>query len=824
MMAHYGWLQNIIMKKLLYYFSLLALGSQQLLAQNTLGGKISDLKTNMPLAGASLYIPELHMAAISDSGGAYVIPNMPRGSYLLEVKLLGYLSQTKEVNIKESSSLDIQLKASGIDMGEVIVTGVSSATEQKTNPVPMSVVTQNDLMQRSSTNVIDALARVPGVSQITEGPAISKPVVRGLGYNRVVVMNDGVRQEEQQWGDEFGVGIDEYSVQKVEVLKGPASLAYGSDAMAGVINMMSVSTPPAGQVKGNILANYQTNNGLVGGSANIEGNLKGISWDVRYSKKTAHSYQNQYDKYVWNSAYNEQDLKGTLGINRSWGYSRLTLSSYDLRLGIIEGARDSATGKFTRHVLGSGHTDSMAIVPDHLYTQYAGTYPHIHQRVRNYKAVLDNSFGIGDGHLKLTLGWQQNYRQEANNIAIGDVYNNYFFLNTLNYNLQYVFPEKKNLEFSFGLNGMQQNSQDRGTVFLVPEYNLFDVGAFAIAKKTFNKLSISGGIRYQLRNLKGQDLYTDSNGVKTGNTPTALHRFTAYNSNFTGIAGSIGLTYDISKCVYAKLNLSRGFRAPNIAESGSNGIHDGTVFYEIGDPNLKPEVSTQVDATIGANTEDFTIEVDAFYNKIDHYIFPEKLQSRLGGDSLRFDPNSGLPAGKTFKYTSGNANLFGGEAVLNIHPKSLRWLRFDNSFSMVNAVQANQPDSSKYLPYIPPYKLLSQLVFKLNFKHKTFQNTYIRAGVDYYFRQDKVFHKFGNETVTPAYTLVNAGIGTDVCQGGHTLFSIYIYGTNLADVAYQSNMSRLKYTDTNHTTGRIGVYNMGRNISFKILVPLSFKK
>lgn len=171
----------------------------------------------------------------------------------------------------------------------------------------------------------------------------------------------------------------------------------------------------------------------------------------------------------------------------------------------------------------------------------------------------------------------------------------------------------------------------------------------------------------------------------------------------------------------------------------------------------------------------------------------------------------------------GNAILSGGEVVLNIRPSKLRWINFDNSFSYVSAVQKNQLDSTKYLPYTPPPKIRSELKF-IYTKGKVLQNAYVKVGVDYYFQQDKIYYKYGNETVTPAYMLLNVGIGGNVCAKGNTLFSFYLYGANLADVAYQSNMSRLKYTDPNYVTGRIGVYNMGRNISFKIVVPINFKK
>lgn len=798
-------------------------------AQNELSGTVKDGKDNTALVAVSIYIPDLKLGAITNSDGIYTIKNIPNGSYLIEATFVGFATQVREINIKESAKADFVMSKSSMEFKEVIVTGVSSATEQQSNPIPVNVVTQNDILQNSSTNIINAIAISPGVSEMTVGPNISKPFIRGLGYNRVITMNDGVRQEGQQWFDEFGEEMDEFSVNKVEIMKGPASLSYGSDAMAGVINMIAAPPLQEGQIKGNILANYQTNNGLMAESFNLAGNQKGFIWDLRYSNKMAHCYQNKYDGYIANSGYSESNMKALLGINRKWGYSHLTISSFDMKIGIVEGARDSATGKFLQHFVGAGNTDSMAIAPAGNFTKY-NNFPVIHQHVRHYKAVLDNSFAMANGRLNLRLGLQQNYRQEANDITY-DGFNNYFFLQTINYDARYILQEKNHFELSFGVNGMQQNSEDRGTAFVLPEYRLFDMGAFVIAKKTINKLSISGGLRYDTRSLKGKDLYVDSTGARLANNgpagPNSIPEFTAYTSNFSGLSGSLGLTYDFTKSVYGKLNVARGYRAPSAQESGANGIHDGTPFFEIGDHNLKAESSLQVDGTLGLNTENFSIEGNAFINNINNYIFSEKLGNwNNTGDSIRVDhalpPSVGT--GPAFKFVQGDAMLSGGEAVLDIHPHTLSWLHFENSFSIVNAIQKNQPDSTKYLPYTPPYRYRTELKFVFNKAGNSFKNAYIKVGMDYYFKQDKIYYKFGNETVTPAYALINAGIGTDICSKTRTLCSFYIYAANLTDVAYQSSMSRLKYADPNNVTGRIGVYNMGRNISLKLIIPIDIKK
>jgi len=806
--------------KLLLQFILL-FSSGSLFAQNELSGKIKNAKDSAPLAGTAIYIPDLKLGAISDSEGNYVFHNMPGGSFLIEVSHIGYASQTREIIVSNSTSENFDLVESQMQLKEVIVTGFASATEKQSSPIPISVVNQKDFLQNTSTNIIDALSNTPGVSQITIGPAISKPVIRGLGYNRVVVVNDGIRQEGQQWGDEFGIEVDEYSVNRVEIYKGPASLRYGSDAMAGVINMIAAPSVADGTIKGNITSNFQTNNGLFANSFNLAGNNRGLIWDLRYTNKQAHAYQNKYDGYVWNSGYTENDLKGTIGVNRKWGYSHITASMFNLKLGIVEGARDSATGKFITDVITPSGPEEI-IAPDDKYKAYSN-FPIIHQHVRHYKVVWDNNIALRKGLLGLRFGYQENYRQEANDPGVGDVYNNYFFLRTGNYDLRYVFAEKNKFELSVGANGMAQASEDRGSVYLVPEYNLFDVGLYSIAKKSFDKLSVSGGLRFDTRLLHGKDLYTDSSNVRTGTPDTnSIHRFVAYNSDFSGLSASLGAAYDFSSKWYAKLNLARGYRAPNIAESGSNGIHDGTPFYEIGDASLKAESSLQVDATVGYNDPNFSFEVNAFVNNINNYIFAQKLLDKDGKDSLRYDPAiSIIEPAQTFKYVQGDAVLTGGEAVLNIHPVSANWFSWMNGFSMVNASQKNQPDSAKYLPYTPPYKFRSEMRFSLARQGDVFRNSYFKVSMDYYFTQDKIRY---TETTTPSYSLVNLGLGTDIYSNQKQLCSLFIYCSNLGDVAYQSHMSRLKYGDINNVTGRMGVFNMGRSISFKLVIPINFKK
>ncbi|OFY86505.1 MAG: TonB-dependent receptor [Bacteroidetes bacterium RIFCSPLOWO2_12_FULL_35_15] len=784
--------------------------------KKTLSGKITDKKTGEPLPGVSIYITDLKTGTTSGTDGTYKIENLPQSRVLVQVSFIGYKLIIETIDLSVTTTKDFALEESIAELNEIVVTGLSKAAEKNRTPTPISTISPIQLLQNSSTNIIDALANQPGISQVTSGAGISKPAIRGLGYNRVVTVIDGIRQEGQQWGDEHGIEIDEFAVNKVEILKGPASLSYGSDAMAGVINMLSAPTLPDGKIMGNILANYQTNNGLIAYSANFAGNQKGFIWDIRYSNKMAHSYQNKYDGYVFNSGYKENTFGGIIGFNKSWGYSHLHFSVYNLNPGIVEGKRDSVSGKFLKPITLNDSTADATIASESDFKSYTPLTPY--QKIHHYKVVLNNSFIIRNGSLKATIGWQQNQRQEYADILNVNRYALFFLLNTINYDLRYILPEKNNLSISFGANGMGQTSQNKGVEFLIPEYNLFDLGVFFTAKKTIEKLDISGGLRYDRRNEKGKDLFLNAAGEKVDSPDTSsFHQFNAFNSTFSGVSGSIGATYQLTENVFTKINISRGFRAPNIAEISANGTHEGSLNYIIGVPTLKAESSLQFDYALGLNSNYITAEIDLFSNYISNYIFLSKLNSASGGDSL----TDGF---STFNYSSGNANLSGGEVSIDIHTRKLEWLHFENSFSYVQAVQKNQPDSTKYLPFTPAPKYTSELKISKKKLGKYFSNSYFKFGIDYYFSQNKFYAAFGTETETKGYTLLNCGMGTDILSKNKILFSIYINANNITDIGYQSHLSRLKYGDVNNVSGRTGVFNMGRNISFKLIVPLDFRR
>lgn len=781
-----------------------------------LKGKISDKITGLPIYNANIYFPDLQRGTTSDFNGEFSISNLPSTTLTIQIAYIGYKSITQRVNLAQITVLNFSLEPTIIELHELVITGQSMSSESKKVPTPINVVSSKNLEQTTSSNIINAISKQPGISEITTGGGISKPVIRGLGYNRVVVLNDGIRQEGQQWGDEHGIEVDEYSVSKVEILKGPASLTYGSDAMAGVINLISDPPAPDSTIGGHILMNYQSNNGLWGGSAMLAGNTHGVDWGAQYSSKTAHDYRNKIDGAVYNSRFNENALNAHVGINKSWGFSHLKFSAYHFVPGIVEGERDSTTGKFVKPLAENDSTVSNEIVPKGDEHSYSIQTPH--QEIHHYKLALNNLFIIRNSALKTTFGWQQNQRMEYADVLNQENYQLYFLLNTLTYDVRYDFPENKWMNVTLGTNGMGQKSENKGTEFLVPEYSLFDMGAYAIAKKSYRKLDIAGGLRFDSRNIEGKSLYLNNKEEIVSETDAqAVEKFKQFSLQYTGFSGSIGATYPLWEKVRAKLNLARGFRAPNIAELGANGVHEGTMRFEHGNVELRAENSTQLDLALSFEQSHFLLEINGFYNTIQNYIYLEKVANSMGNDSF-IDGNS------LFTYTSGNAQLYGGEISTDFHPNKLEWIHFENTFSWVIAKQANCSDTATYLPFTPASKWMSTLKVTKSSWGKRFQKLFANIELEYYFKKEHVYLVNNTETPTPDYGLINLNAGTDVRLSKICTITLVASVNNLFDVAYQSHLSRLKYAPENYSNGKTGIFNMGRNVSIKMVVPFSMRR
>ena len=768
---------------------------QLLKATYILSGIVTDEASNLPLQGASIYFPEFKKGIVSGANGAYEI-SLPQGEHIVEVSFIGFSIYTKTILIKNNVVENFKLGHSAVENSNVTVTSFLRATSSRKTPTPINIIKKEDLFRSASTNFIDALSKTPGVSQLSTGPAISKPIIRGLGYNRVMLLNDGVRQEGQQWGDEHGIEIDEYNVTRTEVLKVPASIIYGSEALSGVINVVSNVPVAEGAIRGNIFSNYQSNNKLKGYHFDLAGNKKGLVWGTNASSKSASDYQNKYDGYVYNSKFNELNGGGYVGIEKDWGYTHFFVSQFNQKLGMIEGERNNQ-GNFIKPMIGG---EAVASTSD-----FNSTNPNIpYQHIIHTKYTLDNNIKWGEGRLKANIAYQRNQRQEFGNIDNPTEKSLYFDLGTLNYSFQYLLPEKNNWKHTIGVNGMQQENKNKGVEVLIPAYKSVELGLFFYTQKRAGNLTMSGGARIDKKGIEFSDLVNNELQKK----------------DYGAMAGSFGMTYEAGEDLIFKLNIARGYRAPNLAELGSNGAHEGTNRYEYGNTNLKSEKSLQLDLGAEWSDEHVSFAGSVFYNQVTDYIFYQKLLGNNGSDSIIMDAS-----GKdffAFAYQQQNANLMGAEFNLDIHPHPIDGLHIENTFSYVQGAFAKAIDGSKNLPTIPPLRWISEFRYELKNKNTQFKNSYLSVQLDNVFAQNNPFTGYNTETATPGYHLLNVGLGTQYTKKGKQLFSISFIAQNLTDVAYQNHLSRLKYTAENLATGRMGVFNMGRNFSLKVNIPLVF--
>jgi len=800
----------------------------------SLSGKVTDKSNNSPLAGVTIYIPDLKVGAVTDEKGQYTLKYLPAGNFLVEVRMIGYKTITRNITFSGDAVENFELEISAVEEGEVVITGTTKATQIKRNPVPVISISHDFLSRNLSSNIIDAIAKVPGVNAITTGPNISKPIIRGLGYNRILTLYDGVRQEGEQWGDEHGIEVDQYGIDRVEVIKGPASLSYGSGALAGVVNLIPYQPGPGGKIKGDVLAEYQTNNGMFGGSAMLSGSKNNFEWMTRLSHKQATNYRNKYDGRVYNTAFSENDASGSFGLHGNWGFSHLNFTLFDDLQEIPDGSRDSATGKFTRQI--TEEDLFRPIVPGNELRSYKITT--LHQHVQNYRVYSANSFSAGSGRLLFNLGYQRSVRREFNHpeFPYTDIAGLYLQLNTFTYDVKYVFHELNGWNLTAGINGMYQHDNvEKGTEFIIPSYHQFDAGPFVLLKKTINKLDLAGGLRFDNRSFRNNELYTKPDPVSGleravygADTLNADHLFYNYSRNFSGFSSSIGFTYNFNKRFSVKANISTGFRAPDISEISANGVHPGTNMYQIGNKNFKPEFSLQEDAGFAYSSSKFVVNFSVFNNRISNYIYNQKLLGVNGSDSVIVAGN------QTFEFQQGKADLYGGELSIDLH--LIPSLHFENSLSAVytrnkSADAKISPDSSRYLPFIPPFHGNSELRYDFHSKSKHLTDGFVKVQLAYTAAQNRVYLTDDTETPTPGYTLFNAGFGsTFTDKKGKKLFTVSVMGNNLMNTAYQDHLSRLKYfvwqTASGYKVpgpkGTYGIYNMGRNIQLRIDIPLMF--
>lgn len=755
--------------------------------------------------------------------GLYALHAGEEAQIVLAVRIVHSLPDTIPVKkLKDTATFDRTLD-------EAVITGLVKGSSVRDASVPIVRVTERQIDRTTESNLIDVLVRnVPGLQAVKTGPNISKPFIRGLGYHRVLTLYDGLRQEGQQWGDEHGIEVDPYAIERAEVIKGPASLMFGSDALAGVVSLFpSIPKPVDAHWHGKGVSEYQSNNGLIGNGLALERSLAHAYFGLRGSWRLAKSYQSPVDGRVYQTGFRETNLSALFGYRSDKTNIRLNLTLYNDRQSIPDGSRDSLSRRFTRQV-NEGDQDTITsrpLVSDEALNTYAN--PDLSQLIRHYRAYLRAEHRVGEGSIEWTLGWQRNERAEFVHPTNPSLPGMSMQLNTINYALRYDLPSPGRWKTSIGFNGMGQENKNRAaTDFPVPDHRLFDIGAYVHAKWTSGDWVVTGGLRQDLRIDRWSDLYVRKNSstgfeqqVFQPDTAGASRRYTAFHRTFTGMSASLGLSWRTSDHVSLKVNIGRAYRAPNITELASNGLDPGAHIIYKGDKDFIPEFSWQEDIGLNLRYEGFTADLSLFNIHVDHYIYQALVVDGGGRPIVDAQGN------RTYAYRQEAAQLHGAEWWSVVHPAGWRGFRFENNVSFVYGYNKGPAFQGKglqgeFLPFIPPLKWLSSLSWVIRSGRDRSANFTPRIDLECAARQDRYLALHGTETATPGYALVHAGLTADMRLRSGLSLQWQLQVNNLFDAVYQSNLSRLKYFEyySAAPNGRSGIYNMGRNVCVKLIL------
>ncbi len=708
-------------------------------SQTTLSGNVKD-ESQLPVMGVLVSVPEIQKETTTDANGRYEFKNLPKSDLQLIFSRLGYTTQIANVTISENTIFDIVIEQTSHVMDEVIVSTPFNRLQSE-NVVKVEHVNIESLRHHGVQTLVEGVDAIPGVSQISTGTSIGKPVIRGLSGNRVLVYSQGIRLENQQFGDEHGLGLSDSGVESVEIIKGPASLLYGSDAMGGVLYFNPEKFAPAKSIKADFNTRFFANTLGTSTSAGVRGSSENWKFLARAGYASHADYSIPGGDRVTNSRYNETDIKTGIG---------------------YANAAYSGTLRYNYNRLDTGIPEDISAQTEN----HTPDYPK--QAVDNHILSFQNTFFLNRSKLTSVFGYTLNNRSEFEDSSVAALQ---MKLATFSYDLKYHFPAFGKFEFVAGTQGMHQRNENSGEELLIPDAITNDNGIFGMLNYQWKSNVIQAGLRYDNRAIS----------TETHGTESEEGYFEAIDRSFNSVNASLGYKGNVSKSTVLRFNVASGFRAPNLAELTSNGVHEGTNRYEIGNGRLKSEQNVQSDINIEYTTTHFDFYVNGFYNLIDDYIYAAPTGSIIDGHDV-------------YRYTSDNAYLYGGEAGIHLHPHPLDWLHFESSVESITG----KKDNGAYLPLIPAMNWDNTLrgEFKIS---DWLTDGFARLNVSATLPQKNTDL---NESSSDGYTLVNAGVGGKF-KIGNIVLNANLNVNNIFDTTYVAHLSRLKPD---------GIPNIGRNI------------
>jgi iron complex outermembrane receptor protein len=709
--------------------------------------KISGYVTNstqQKLSGVIVHVLENNTETTTDENGYFQLASVPKGTTEVIFQRSGFQTK-KEVIITNDNAivLKVILLEKETHLEEVIISTLYNKIQSQ-NVMKVEHASVKTLKENGAISLIEGIATLPGVSQISTGNSIGKPVIRGLSGNRVLVYSQGIRMENQQFGEEHGLGLNAAGMESVEVIKGPASLLYGSDALGGVVYFNPEKYAPLKEKSADFEQSYFTNTQGTSSTLGVKATPSNFKFLLRGNYTSHADYEVPNGDRIINTRFIEKDFKSGIGYSNSKISTDIRYNYNNLNLGLPE-----------ENLENSGIRNPL--------------FPK--QEVANHLLSLNQKIYFKNSKIEADLGYSLNDRKEleaANEIALS------MKLKTASYNVKYFVPKMNRWDAIIGIQGMDQTNTNFGEELLIPDAKVADFGAFATTNYSWNSNVLQAGIRFDNRKIN-----TSTHGIAGEEG-----YFQAIKKQFYSFNASLGYKTTLFNTLSTRINVASGFRAPNLSELISNGVHEGSNRYEIGNSTLKKEQNVQADVTIEYKSDHFEVFANGFFNHIDNYIYITPTGTQIEGNDV-------------YLYTQNSAQLYGSEIGIHFHPHPYDWLHFSSSFENVIGTQ----DGSN-LPLIPAYQLKNNIRVELD-SNKWIKNNYVSCFLNYTFKQDKL-SEF--ETQTPDYLLVNLSLGGTITIGKKEV-QLNLAGTNLLNKTYVNHLSRLKAD---------GINNMGRNIMLRL--------
>jgi len=788
--------------KLFWIGLILSLFTFNLFAQNTndyrLSGTVKN-RTGHALDGAYVKINGKYFWTSKE--GEYNT-KLKSGNYEVHVSMVGYRDFDTIIDLDENLILSFSLAEFVTGLDEVLLEGhVHKKTSQQV------VYVDDDYLEKQfNGSLASSLERIPGFNAMQIGSGASKPIIRGLGLNRVAVAENGIKQEGQQWGADHGLEIDALNVENLEIVKGVGSIAYGSDAIGGVVRINNNSIPSEG-FSGSIYSFAQSVNNSLGTSAKLafsendwffKAKFTGISFGD-YSLPTEEiSYLN------FNIPIFDEKLKNTAGKELDW-YAQAGIVKDDF----------STTLSISKVYQKSGFFPGSHGIPDISRVQPDGDLRNIEepfQRVTHFKITNNTNFFYGNGQLDLDLSYQKNHRQEWSlfhthyggqespevdpNLELD------FNLKTYTTRAIYHHSFNRQNETQLGVDLNWKDNDISGFNFLLPEYQAGNYSIFGIHEYEPSARNLwTLGLRFDYGTIDMQSNYDPNlyeflirNGQTEQLANSYAQRSEGVKRNFSSFNARMGWDHTFDESWSSKINFGTAFRLPTAIELGANGIHHGSFRHEQGDPDLEPEQGFMADLNLNYSKNSWNISLSPYAYYFNNYIFlrPTGTFSVL--------PHSG----QLFQYTQSEALLSGIE--LAIIKEIGRW-RFNLAGEYLHNRQLTSDKSRNFpLPFTPANNLFTEVGYQLFQDSEIFNFSEISINNLLVMEKDRIAQ---GELITPGYSLWGLEWQNEINLNGFRA-NINFRVDNLLNEQYFNHTSFYR---------RLQIPEMGRNIQLNIKIP-----